>query len=185
MPKKIELKPLAEVGRCYAVYDESSVEIRVSGILGVLKAWLIGEDNLPLGNIAGGKLTKQVNTSPYYGVLVTQSGRQMFYGEWRASQAKTEPPKAPDAPDPYYPLPDYSWEKITAREFPSTDEKVRFTLSNDAFFSAFKKYGYYLFGRSGDRFALAVRHTSEDASPFPCTEGAVSAGDYMYVVIGA
>ncbi len=185
MQKKLELEPLAEVGRCYAIYDDESVEIHVSGVLGVLKAWLIGKENLPLGNVAGGRLIKKAPMGQYRGVLVTQSGRQMFYGEWEKSEEEAPSPKVEPKPNPFYPLPDYGWEKITAREFPSTNERVRFALSNDAFFSAFKKYGYYLFGRDGDRFALAVRHDSADASPFPFTEKALSAGEYMYVVIGA
>lgn len=181
MPKRIELRALAEVGRGYAVIDEKRIEIRVSGVMGALKVWLLGSSNVPLGNITGGKLIRDINTENYHGILITQSGRQMFYGEWK--EPETPDPETAAAPNPYEPLPDYGWEKITGRDFPTGDEHVRFALSNNAFFANFKKHGYYLFGRDGDRFALAIRYDNGDPAPFPCTKGAVQAGEYIYVII--
>ncbi len=193
MQKKIELKPLAEIGRGYAVVEDDGIEIRISGIMGVLKAWLIGHDNLPLGNITGGKLIREIDTAPYWGVLITQSGRQMFYGAWREDEKKEDdtdretppaPPEAkPEKTEDYSPLPPFSWEKITSRKFPSADERVRFALSNDAFFAAFKRHGCYLFGRDGGRYAIAIPHSPEEPSPFPWTKNAVTAGEYIYIMI--
>ncbi len=205
MQKKTELKPLAEIGRGYAVVDDDGVEIRISGIMGVLKAWLIGRDNLPLGNITGGKLIREIDTSPYWGVLITQSGRQMFYGAWREEENKdevskdeiskgTKEIKAEDMSTgisgaeaektlDYSPLPPFSWEKITSRKYPSADERVRFALSNSSFFAAFKRHGYYLFGRDGERYAIAVPHSPEEASPFPWTKNVQIAGEYAFITI--
>lgn len=183
MPKRIELRALAEVGRGYAVIDDGKIEIRVSGIMGALKVWLLGSGNVPLGNITGGKLIRVVDTSKYHGILITQSGRQMFYGEWKKPEEAPSPAPEATQENPYAPLPDYGWEKITGRDFPTNDEHVRFALSNNAFFATFKKHGYYLFGKDGDRFALAIRYDNGDPAPFPCIEGAVQAGEYIYVVL--
>ncbi len=197
MPKRIELEPLAEIGRAYAVIDGGRVEIRVSGVMGVLKAWLVGGENLPLGNIVGGRLVREADTSAHSGVLITQSGKQMFYGGWtedaKAPAPEPLPTPAPEpapVPEParekaeadYAPLPDMGWEKITGLKYPTTDDRVRFALSTRAFFRAFKKHGFYLFGKDGGRFALAVKR-AEDGSPFPGVDGAEEAGDYVYVVL--
>lgn len=189
MPKRIDLKPLAELGRGYVIIDENSIEIRISGVMGALKVWLIGNNNVPLGNVTGGKLIRQINTGEFHAVLITQSGRQMFYGEWEkpesAKQEKetaAEPP-APTRENPYAPLPDFGWEKITGRDFPTGDERVRYVLSNNAFYADFKKHGWYLFGRDGDRYALAIRHIQGDPAPFPGISGSKQAGEYIYVVL--
>ncbi|MGN1098156.1 MAG: hypothetical protein ACI4SS_04605 [Clostridia bacterium] len=190
MPKRIELKSLAEIGRGYAIIDDSKVEVRVSGIMGVLKAWLIGKENKLLGNIVNGKLIRETDTRDFHGLLITQSGRQMFYGQWRDGDEKVnneenraEENRVPATENPYSPLPDFHWEKITGRDFPSTNERIRFALSNDAFFAAFKKHGYYLFGKDGERFALAIKHAQDEPQPFPYVDGATEAGEYMYVVV--
>ncbi|MCH5187180.1 MAG: hypothetical protein J1F63_02160 [Oscillospiraceae bacterium] len=197
MPKRIELLPKADIGRAYAIVEENGVEIRVSGVMGALKAWLVGGESRPIGNIVGGRLMREVDTSGHSGILITQSGRQMFYGSWQseAEQSSTErpeteqtsfieqlPPPVPEPEKQYAPLPDFGWEKITGRDFPSTDERVRFALSTRAFFEAFKKHGYYLFGRDGEKFALAVKRL-EGKSPFPNIEKTEEAGEFSYVVL--
>lgn len=170
MPEKIELIPKAEIGKGYALIDDDKIEIHVSGVMGVLKAWLLGEENLPLGNIAQGTLLSRLNLAPYYGVLITQSGRQMFYAAWRSADEEKSP------------LPPMHWEKITDSAFPTLASEVRLALSNRSFFKAFKKYGYYLFGRDGKHFALALKHSPADPSPFPDLKGVKTAQDYIYVV---
>lgn len=193
MPKRVELLPKAEIGRAYALVDENRVEIHVAGVMGALKAWLVGGENVPIGNIVGGRLVREVDTRPHRGILITQSGRQMFYGGW--SDEENEPPVGESAEekreekepptektDAYAPLPDFAWEKITGKSFPSTDERVRYALSTRAFFDAFRKNGYYLFGRDGEKFALAVKRT-EGENPFPNHAGAAAAGDYVYLVL--
>lgn len=189
MPKKIELTPKAEIGRGYAVIDENCVEIHISGVMGALKAWLIGRENRPIGNIVNGKLIRNVSTSGCYGLLITQSGKQMFYGGWEDEASETVTPESEETPctnasiSPYSPLPDMAWEKITERSFPSANERVRYTLSNRAFFEAFKKHGYYLFGRDGEKFALAIKHLQGDPAPFPNISEVSEAGEYVYVVL--
>ncbi len=188
MTKRVELKPLAELGRGYALIDKDRIEVRVNGVMGALKVWLIGESNVPLGNIAGGKLVRETDTSKYGALLITQSGRQMFYGRWAeerepAAEEEVSPAAGPANENPYFPLPDFGWEKITGRDYPTGDEHVRFALSNNAFYAAFKKHKFYLFGKSGDRYALAVKHTPGDPAPFPSIEGAKAAGEYIYVVL--
>ena len=42
MEKQLKLIPLAEVGEGTAAVSENSVSIRISGVSGGLKAWLIG-----------------------------------------------------------------------------------------------------------------------------------------------
>lgn len=173
MPVKIELIPKAEIGRGSAIIDENKIEIHISGVMGALKAWLLGKENVPVGNIVGGRLIREINTVPYFGILITQSGKQMFYGSWREDSPASE----------FAPLPDLNWEKITERAFPETAERVRLALSNRNFFDNFKKHGYYLFGKDGERFAIAVKHAQGDPSPFPGIEEVKSAGEYVYVVL--
>ena len=200
MPKRIELLPKAEIGRGYAIVDDGKVEIHVSGIMGALKAWLVGGESRPIGNIVGGRLIREIDTAQHSGILITQSGKHMFYGSWEEEAAepreKSSEPKDASVEEQkqeeaaedqqseaeYGALPDMGWEKITGRAYPSTDEKVRFALSTRAFFEAFKKHGYYLFGKDGERFALAIKRL-EDASPFPNVDGATEAGEYTYVVL--
>ena len=62
MEKRIELIPLAEIGHGNARITENSVEINLTGVSGALKAWLIGGEAVPIGNIVDGKLFKSVDT---------------------------------------------------------------------------------------------------------------------------
>ena len=82
MEKRIELIPLAEIGQGNAYVTENSVEINLTGVSGALKAWLIGGEAVPIGNIVDGKLYKSVSTKGRIGILITQSGRQMFIGKF-------------------------------------------------------------------------------------------------------
>ncbi len=190
MSKRIELMPKAEIGSGYAIVDDSGIEIRISGVMGALKAWLIGDENLAIGNIVGGRLRREIDTAGCRGILITQSGKQMFYGELEAEDRlrpdKEEKPLEAEnslPASPYDPLPDMNWKKITDRSFPTTNDRVRFVLSNRAFFEAFKKHGYYLFGRDGERLALAIKHIQGDPAPFPNISDASEAGEYMYVLL--
>ena len=82
MEKRIELIPLAEIGHGHARITQDSVEIEVGGISGGMKAWLIGGEAIPIGNIVDGKLRRHVDTRRHIGVLITQSGRQMLIGKF-------------------------------------------------------------------------------------------------------
>lgn len=177
MQKRIELTPKADIGKGYALIDETGIEIRISGVMGALKVWLIGNENKPVGNVVGGRFVYKTEMSPFCGVLITQSGKQMFYGSWRDFDINSE--------GRFPPLGDFGWEKITSRAYPCTDEGVKAALSNTAFFEAFKKHGYYLFGKDGESFALAVKHLTGDPSPFPGIESAKTAGEYVYAVFPA
>ena len=58
--------------------------IKAYGIAGCLKAWLTSENgSTEIGNLVNGAIQKEIDTSPYSGILITQSGRQMFYGLFR------------------------------------------------------------------------------------------------------
>ena len=82
MEKVIELIPLAEIGQGRAKIRDNSVEIEINGVSGGLKAWLIGGEAVPIGNIVDGKLQKSISTKGHIGILITQSGRQMFIGKF-------------------------------------------------------------------------------------------------------
>lgn len=81
--KEIELKSMYSLGACRALVTDNSVSIKAYGIAGCLKAWLTGKsESLELGNLVNGSIEKRVDTSGYNGILITQSGRQMFYGRF-------------------------------------------------------------------------------------------------------
>ncbi len=79
--KTIELKSLLDRGSAIANLSEDCIQISVKGINGCMKAWLVGNQNCELGNIVNGKIEKHLDTTPYSGILITQSGKHLFYGE--------------------------------------------------------------------------------------------------------
>lgn len=82
--KDVNLEPLSLMGTCRArVYDDG-IAIKAYGIAGCLKAWLTSKNGTKeIGNLVNGSIQKEIDTSPYSGILITQSGRQMFYGKFR------------------------------------------------------------------------------------------------------
>ena len=158
MEKRIELIPLAEIGRGNARVTENRVEIEVSGISGGMKAWLIGGEAVAIGNIVNGKLEKNIDTKGHIGILVTQSGRQMLIGKFSeeeeiADEIYEEVP---------FKMEGFNWRKITEKSFPKTNEKIRFILSNKIIYENYKKYGHYWIGENKNSGALALKYEEEN-----------------------
>ena len=155
MEKRIELIPLAEIGHGNARITENSVEINLVGVSGALKAWLIGGEALPIGNIVDGKLYKSVSTKGRIGVLITQSGRQMFIGKFTKEEFTNTEEKVPFATD------GFKWKKITEKSFSGLNREIRFILSNRAIYENYKKFGHYWVGDCETSGALALKYDDE------------------------
>lgn len=155
MEKSIELTPLAEIGRGKAHVTDSLVEIETSGISGGLKAWLIGGEAVPVGNIVDGKLRKEIDTTKHNGILITQSGRQMLigrYGEESNDKEETLPlqKKLPLNID------GIRWEERTDPDFSVLCRELRFILSNKNVYENYKKHHRYWVGENDSSAALAL-----------------------------
>lgn len=155
MEKRIELIPLAEIGSGNAKITENSIQIEVSGINGGLKAWLIGGEAVPIGNIVDGRLFKNISTKGHIGVLVTQSGRQMFIGKFE-KEGKIESDPIP------FNASGFNWKKITEKSFTELSKEMRFILSNKSIYENYKKYGHYWVGDCVTGGALAFKCDEED-----------------------
>ncbi len=159
MEKQIELIPLAEIGQGIARIRENSVEIQVSGISGALKAWLIGGEAVPIGNIVDGKLFKNISTKGHMGILITQSGRQMFIGKFEKVAEIDVREEVP------FNIDGFNWKKITEKSFSGLSREIRFILSNKAVYNNYKKYGHYWVGDCETSGALALKYDNE-VDPF-------------------
>ena len=209
----INLKPMNSVGTCRArVYDDN-VTIKVYGVAGCLKAWLTGRgDTHEIGNLVNGVIRKDIDTSPYSGILITQSGRQMFYGKFRedeeeakeeimAEETKAEEalaemrPASDEAPLPpqrenlempkIFSFGDsYTWREVTERNFPSDSLPVRYILSHRSFYDAFMQHGRYYYGENGSKTAIAIEcDIKNEPHPFPYLSSFATLKDgYMIVV---
>lgn len=156
---EIELKSLNSFGIAKAYVDEKSVTVKVYGISGCLKAWLTGERTVELGNLVGGSITKEIDTSPFDGILLTQSGRQMFYGKFRpAAPVGSDPTGATMVKkDPIVDFNDgFTWQEITSKKFPSDSLSVRYILSHKCFYNAFLLHGRYFYGTRDNQMAIAI-----------------------------
>ena len=163
MIKEIDLKALNSFGIAKAYVDENSVGVKVYGVSGCLKAWLTGEKTIEIGNLVNGSITKEIKTAPFDGVLVTQSGRQMFYGKFKNTSNKEK-----DGTGCTLPLDDgYSWQEITSKKFPSDNLSVRYILSHKCFYNAFLLHGKYYYGTKGDCIAIAIEcNIKSEPHPF-------------------
>ena len=152
MRKTISFTPLAEMGGGYAEIDEKTVKIRVSGINGVLKAWLIGREAKQIGNLVGGKLDKEIDTRNHEGILITQSGRQMLVGYYQKNEETEKPPLV---------MENLSWRKITEKRFGKMTDAVKYILCNQSVYDCFKMYGHYWIGKGDECEIIAL----------PCKKG--------------
>ncbi len=157
MRKEINLIPLAETGKGSAIVTDSEVMIRTSNISGSLKAWLIGGEAVPIGNIVDGKLHKIINTQNHNGILITQSGRQMLVGHYGEHYEEME-----EIP---FDSMGFSWQKITGKSFSKANAHLRFILSNKSIYENYKKNRHYFIGESEEGSALALRYSDEE-NPF-------------------
>lgn len=167
---EIELKALNSFGIAKAYVDENSVTIKVYGVSGCLKAWLTGEKTIELGNVVNGTLSKKIETSPYDGLLITQSGRQMFYGKFRTStpKAPSQTDANPNTDKPLSAFNDgYTWQEITSKSFPSDNLSVRYILSHKCFYNAFLLHGKYYYGTKDNLMAVAIKcNIKQEPHPF-------------------
>lgn len=161
MEKIIELVPLAEIGSGCARITDNSVEIEVNGISGGMKAWLIGGEAVAIGNIVDGKLRKNVETGSHYGVLITQSGRQMLIGKYRDEEGT----KAENKEILPFDSSGFNWKKVTGRHFDNLCDELRFLISNKKVYDSYRKYGHYYVGENERAGALAVACANPDINP--------------------
>lgn len=178
MEKLIELIPLAEIGSGEARVRDNSVEIHIIGVNGGLKAWLIGGEAVPIGNIVDGKLSRNISTKGHIGILITQSGRQMFIGKFeKGCEHKVEEIVEPTP----FSAGGFNWKKITGKSFPESAGGVRFILSNRAVYENYKKYGHYWIGDCETAGAVALK-CEEDADPLEFL-GEIKKRENGYVIV--
>ncbi len=154
---EIELKSLNSFGVGKAYVDDNKVSIKVYGVAGCLKAWLTGKNTYELGNLVGGALSKDVDTTPYDGILLTQSGRQMFYGKFKdlpetacEEMQKEDAKSALDFNDGFF------WREISTKAYPSENMSIRYILSHKCFYNAFLLHGKYYYGTKDNIQAIAI-----------------------------
>lgn len=174
MEKQIELIPLAEIGQGRAKIRDNSVEIEITGVSGGLKAWLIGGEAVPVGNIVEGKLFKNISTKGHMGILVTQSGRQMFIGKFEKENG-VESESVP------FNISGFNWKKITDKSFSELSREIRFILSNKSVYDNYKKYGHYWVGDCETSGALALKYDNEK-DPFEFL-GDIKLKENGYVIV--
>ena len=159
MKKEIILTPLAEIGQGSAIITDTDITIRTSGISGSLKAWLIGGDAEPIGNIVDGKLQKSIDTTNHNGILITQSGRQMLIGRYAEESLIPVPEEIP------FDAMGFNWKKVTEKSFAKTNEHLRFILSNKNIYENYKRHHHYYIGDSECGGALAIKYDETEENP--------------------
>jgi len=178
MEKRIELIPLAEIGQGSAKIKDNSVEIEITGINGGLKAWLIGGEAVPIGNVVDGKLFKNISTKGHIGILITQSGRQMFIGKFEKENITEE--KTESVP---FNIAGFNWKKVTKKSFAELSDEIRFILSNKYIYENYKKHGHYWVGECETSGALALK-CDEETDPLGFLDGAkIKENGYVIVCI--
>ena len=159
MEKVIELLQLADIGKGSAKISPCSVEIEISGINGSLKAWLIGGEAVPIGNIVDGKLRKEINTTRHNGILITQGGRQMLIGKYTENSMEIEKRNVP------FDIPGFNWRKIESKNYDNLCRELRFIISNKEVYHNYKKYGHYWVGEGENATAVALRYSEDELNP--------------------
>ena len=127
---------------------------------------------MPIGNIVDGKLQKSIDTTNHYGILITQSGRQMLIGNYREEKKQTE----------VLPFENmgFHWQKITEKSFSEANANLRFLLSNKNVYENYKRYRHYFVGDSEEGSAIALRCEEENPLGFLGETGLLKNG---YAVI--
>ncbi len=161
MKKTIELTPLAEIGKGQAKITDRSLEVEIQGISGGMKVWLVGgEEAAKVGNIVEGRLLKAIDTTRHHGILVTQSGRQIMYGEYRESDKNDFSPE-----ETALEFNNIRLKKITEKSYAKFSDEICYILSHRGVYRNFRKYGYYCAGESSDSSAVAFRLEDEEENP--------------------
>jgi len=186
MEKKIELMPLAEIGHGFARVTENSVEIEVDGINGGMKAWLIGGEAQPIGNIVGGKLSRRISTRGHIGVLITQGGRQMLIGKFSDSRNDRENIReeetAGDEKAPFD-VSGFVWRKMTGNSYSEINKSLRFLLSNKSVYENYKKHRHFWVGESSLGGALALKYEEEEKDPLSFVGKKLMKNGYVIVCV--
>ena len=161
--QEIKLTPLLETGSGSAFVSENSVCIEVRGVNGGLKAWLVGgSEAFAIGNLVNGKLEKKIDTTKHRGILITQSGRQMFIANYANLPLEiSEGPLKNDAPQIGE---GFSWEKITSKKF-NKSRAVKYILSNKPVYDSFLRHGYYWLGKKGNVYLIAIPCGKNEENP--------------------
>ncbi len=157
MRKELIFKPLAEIGQGSAVVTDTEVLVRISGISGSLKAWLIGDEAVAIGNIVDGKLQKSIDTTKHSGILITQSGRQMLVGYYGS-----EKPLLEEIP---FDTLGFAWKKVTEKSFAGANGYLRFILSNKSIYENYKKNHHYYIGENETGSAIALCYNDKEENP--------------------
>ena len=170
MEKMIELTPLAEIGRGCAKITDGSIDIEISGISGGMKAWLIGGEAVPIGNIVNGRLYRNIDTRCHNGVLITQSGRQMLIGRYREEEEiipeeKPEDNSPEEVQEAPFGLSEFNWKKVTEKSFEGINSDLRFILCNKSVYDNYKRYRHYWVGECEESGALALKYDEDGADP--------------------
>ena len=164
--KIINLQPLAEIGSGICRVTDKSVEIEIKGINGALKAWLIGGEAVPIGNIVDSKLKKEIDTTKNSGVLITQSGRQMLIGSYNDKRFPPEPePNKEENGNLPFESYGFEWKKIDSKKFATNNILLKYILSNKAVYESFKKYGHYFIGDCEGSSAIAIPCREDEKNP--------------------
>ena len=175
MEKIIELTPLAEIGRGSARVTDTSVQIQINGVCGGMKAWLIGGEAESIGNLVDGKLEKIIDTKKHNGILITQTGRQMFIGKYAQDSesaplplAKTEEKIQEKIP---FQVSGFNWKRVTQKNYKNLQEEIRYILSNKSVYDNFKRHGHYYVGESDGSSALGLLVNESENDPFSFLSG--------------
>jgi len=144
--KEINLKPMNSIGTCRAVIEDNRVRVISHGVAGCMKAWLTGDgDAKEIGNLVNGAIDKAISAEGYSGILVTQSGRQIFYGRFAEEEKSEEAHKEieetpkeieeePEKGPAIFSFDDgFSWREVTGGKYPSDSLSVRYILSHRSF----------------------------------------------------
>ncbi len=175
MEKIIELTPLAEIGRGNARVTDTSVQIQINGVCGGMKAWLIGGEAESIGNLVDGKLEKNIDTKKHNGILITQTGRQMFIGKYAdesegiyEAPVKMEEKVQENTP---FQINGFNWKKVTEKSYKNLQEEIRYILSNKSVYDNFKKHGHYYVGESDGSSALGLLVNESEGDPLSFLSG--------------
>ena len=164
MEKTIELTPLAEFGKCRAKVTDSSVEIETVGVNGGMKVWLVGGSEAEkLGNVVGGRLVKNVDTTHHNGILITQSGRQMFIGKYNGDVNSAE--MVSSSGDEFVEISGIKLKKVVEKSFEGLGDELKYILSNRKVFQNYRKHGCYYVCENRDSGALAFKYEESDENP--------------------
>lgn len=163
MEKIIELTSLCEMGKGTAKITDTNVKIEVSGIIGGMKVWLIGgEEAEKVGNIVNGRLSRDIDTSRHTGILVTQSGRQLFIGQYGEKNTTKETILPVEE---FVEIDGIKLRKITDKSFGSFCDELKYILSNRKVYQNYKRYGYYCAAENPEWGALALKYEENGENP--------------------